>query len=140
MIRKISRTKQEVQEAELVTMVIGIGTDIIEVGRVKKACEKESFRRRVYTSKELELIEADLNKSVTNFAVKEAVSKMLGTGFTNIMPIEIEVLRKPTGQPYVQLHGNAYQRMQELEINDIQVTISDTKDYAVAYVIGQKIE
>lgn len=121
-------------------MVIGIGTDIAEVERVKKACEKESFRRRIYTTKELELIEADLNKAVTNFAVKEAISKMLGTGFTNIRPIEIEVLRKSTGQPYVQLYGNAYQKMKELEINDIQVTISDTKDYAVAYVIGQKTE
>lgn len=119
-------------------MVIGIGTDIIEVERVQQACMNPSFVKRIYTSKELELIESDKGKFVTNFAVKEAVSKMLGTGFGKIAPIEIEVLREESGQPYVNLYGEAYQRMKELNIDDILVTISDTKEYAVAYVIGQK--
>lgn len=120
-------------------MVIGIGIDIIGVDRVKRACRKESFLKYIYTSKELELIETDPNKSVTNFAVKEAVSKMLGTGFFRISPKEIEVLRKPSGEPYVNLYGNAYDKMNERGINDILVTISDTKEYAVAYVIGQRL-
>lgn len=123
----------------MITMVVGIGTDIIEVERVKKACGHPSFLKRIYTKRELELIEAHLSKAVTNFAVKEAVSKMLGTGFTKVAPIEIEVLRKETGQPYVNLYGEAYKRMKELNIDEILVTISDTKEYAVAYVIGQNL-
>lgn len=118
-------------------MVVGIGTDIIEVKRVRQACMNPAFVKRIYTRKELELIESDKGKFVTNFAVKEAVSKMLGTGFRKITPIEIEVLREESGQPYVNLYGEAYQRMKELNIDDILVTISDTKEYAVAYVIGQ---
>lgn len=120
-------------------MVIGIGTDIIEVERVKKACMNPAFVKRIYTKQELELIESDKGKFVTNFTVKEAVSKMLGTGFHKITPIEIEVLREESGKPYVNLYGAAYARMKELDIDDILVSISDTKDYAVAYVIGQKI-
>lgn len=121
-------------------MVIGIGTDIIEVERVKKACTSAAFVQRIYTKKEQELVESDSGRYVTNFAVKEAVSKMLGTGFRKVAPIEIEVLRKESGQPYVKLYGEASQRMQELGIDDILVTISDTKEYAVAYVIGQRLE
>lgn len=120
-------------------MVIGIGTDIIEVARVKKACTSAAFVNRIYTKKELELIESDSGKFVTNFAVKEAVSKVLGTGFRKVMPIEIEVLRRESGQPYVNLYGEALLRMKELDIDEILVTISDTKEYAVAYVIGQKL-
>lgn len=118
-------------------MVIGIGTDVIEVERVKKACENPAFVRRIYTNKEIELIKLDSSRCVTNFAAKEAISKMLGTGFRKIQPIEIEVLRESTGKPYVNLYGEAYARMKELHIDDILITMSDTKDYAVAYVIGQ---
>ena len=118
-------------------MIIGIGTDIIEVERVKKACENQAFLKRIYTKNELELIEKDRAKCVTNFAVKEAVSKMLGTGFRNILPNEIEVLREETGKPYVILYGGAKERQEELQIDEILVSISDTKDFAVAYVIGQ---
>lgn len=118
-------------------MVIGIGTDIIEVERVQNACKNPAFVSRIYTNRELELMEFDKGKYVTNFAVKEAVSKMLGTGFGKICPIEIEVLREESGKPYVNLHGEAYNRMKELNIDEILVTISDTKEYAIAYVIGQ---
>ena len=118
-------------------MVIGIGTDIIEVKRVDKACENPAFVHRIYTDQEQELAKADHGRLATNFAVKEAVSKMLGTGFGTIQPNEIEVLRRASGQPYVNLYGHALERMKELRIDDILVSISDTKEYAVAYVIGQ---
>lgn len=122
------------------SMIIGIGTDIIEVERVRKACTNPAFVKRIYTEKELAFIKEDKGRYVTNFAVKEAVSKMLGTGFINVMPIEIEVLREESGKPYVNLYGEAENRKKELHIDDILVTISDTKEYAVAYVIGQSKE
>lgn len=118
-------------------MIIGIGTDLIENERVMKACNKESFLKRYFTSKEIELIQADKKKSAGNFAVKEAVAKMFGTGFRDVMPIEIETLRDEFGKPYVNLYGIAKEKSLELGIERIHVSISNTKLYSLAYVIGE---
>jgi holo-[acyl-carrier protein] synthase len=118
-------------------MIVGIGTDIIEMSRVLKACEKETFRKKYYTEKELEIAIINNQKLADNFAVKEAVSKMLGTGFREFGPIDIEVLRDSLGKPYVNLKGTALKIANEMKINHILVTISNTKDYAVAFVVGE---
>ncbi|ROR30544.1 holo-[acyl-carrier protein] synthase [Mobilisporobacter senegalensis] len=120
-------------------MIIGIGTDLIEIDRVLKACNKESFLKKYYTLKEIELIQTDKKKSADNFAVKEAVAKMFGTGFRGIIPIEIEVLRDELGRPYVNLYGKAKEKSLELDIDKIHVSISNTKLYSIAYVIGEGI-
>ena len=86
-------------------MIIGIGTDLIESSRVIKACSKSSFQEKIFTKDEIELCKEDKVKFADNFAVKESVSKMLGTGFTGIKPIEIEVLRDSKGKPYVNMYG-----------------------------------
>lgn len=118
-------------------MITGIGVDLIEVDRVVKACQKESFLKRYYTDKELELLRTDLRKAADNFAVKEAVSKMFGTGFRSFTPIEIEVLRNPDGKPYVNLHGKAAELAEQQKVATIHVSISNTKDYSNALVIGE---
>lgn len=121
-------------------MITGIGNDLIEVERVLKACRKETFLRRVYTEKEIELIQLDHRKSADNFAVKEAVSKMLGTGFRNVVPIEIEVLRNKQGKPFVNLFGKAAEIAKEQGVTIIHVTISNTRDYANAFVVGEHLQ
>lgn len=113
--------------------------DMIEVSRVLKACEKESFLNRIFTVKEIELINLDHRKAADNFAVKEAVSKMLGTGFRQISPIEIEVLRDPIGKPYVELYGNTAELAKKQGVTLVHVTITNTKDYALAYVVGEHL-
>jgi len=118
-------------------MIIGIGVDLIEVDRVVKACQKEAFLKRFYTEPEITLIKQDIKKSADNFAVKEAVVKMLGTGFRGIMPKEIEVLRNNDGKPYVKLYGNAASEAAKQRITDIHVSITNTKDFANAFVIGE---
>lgn len=118
-------------------MVIGIGTDMIEVGRVVKACEKAAFLNRYYTQKEIELFSDDLKKAADNFAVKEAVSKMFGTGFRGIVPAEIEVLRDRMGAPYVNLYGESLSYAKKYKIKKIHVSISNTKEYASAFVVGE---
>ena len=65
-------------------MIFGIGTDLIEVARVGKACEKEGFLARVFTEAECNLIRKQPQKAAGNFAVKEAVVKAFGTGFQRI--------------------------------------------------------
>ncbi|MBP3618681.1 MAG: NAD(P)H-hydrate dehydratase [Lachnospiraceae bacterium] len=116
-------------------MITGIGTDLVEIARVQKAIGRSSFLEKVYTEKERELIGARANRAATNFAAKEAVAKALGCGFTGIAPVEIEVLRQPSGMPYVVLHGRAKAKAEALGITKIQVSLTDTAEYAQAYVI-----
>lgn len=119
-------------------MIIGIGTDMIEIERVVKACQKEAFLLKYFTSKEIALISLDRKKAADNFAVKEAVSKMFGTGFREIKPIEIEVLRDELGKPYVNLYGNTLEFAKKRQVASIHVSISNTKKYASAFVVGEK--
>ena len=72
-----------------------------------------------------------------NFAVKESVAKMLGTGFVGISPKDIEVLRDDKGKPYVNMYNNAKKMAEEKGIDVIHVSISDNKECAIAYVIGE---
>ena len=118
-------------------MVVAIGTDLIEIDRVSKACKKDTFKEKMFTQVEINLCKNNDVKFADNFAVKESVSKMLGTGFRDITPIEIEVLRDSLGKPYVNLYGRSLERSKELGITKILVTISNTKDYSLAFVVGQ---
>lgn len=116
-------------------MITGIGTDLIEVSRIKKAAERPAFLERVYTEKERELIEARPARAAGNFAAKEAVAKALGCGFAGIVPAEIEVLRQESGLPYVVLHGRAEEKAEEQGVSAIQISITDTAEYAQAYAV-----
>lgn len=116
-------------------MIFGIGTDIIEVERIRKAYEKESFRTKIYTEQEQQLIAEHAQKAAGNFAVKESVVKAFGTGFGKISPIDIEVLREASGKPYVVLHGAARELMEAEQILRVHVSISNVKEYAVGYVV-----
>ncbi|MBQ9828594.1 MAG: holo-ACP synthase [Lachnospiraceae bacterium] len=121
-------------------MIAGIGTDMIEIKRIKKACEKESFLVRCFTAKELELIGQDPQKAAGNFAVKEAVSKVFGTGFSGFRPIDIEVLRDEKGKPFVNLYGGAEETAAKLGITVIHVSITDTEEYAAAFAVGERAD
>lgn len=118
-------------------MIIGIGNDIIEQSRVKKACEKDAFLSRVFTEKERQLILQHPEKAAGCWAVKEAVVKAFGTGFGRIQPVDIEVLRKESGAPYVILQGAAYEEAERQGISRIHVSISHTGDLVSAIAIGE---
>lgn len=120
-------------------MIVGIGLDLIEIDRVVKACEKETFMKRCFTPKEIELIHKDKRKAAGNFAVKEAVAKLFGTGFSGLSLLEIEVLRDAQGKPYVNLYGKAKQLANELGIATVHVSITNTKDLANAVAIGEGV-
>lgn len=121
-------------------MIIGIGTDLIEIKRIIKACEKESFCRKIYTSSELELACKDKVKLAGNFAVKEAVSKMFGTGFYGVNPLDIEVLRDSLGKPYVNLYNGARELADKMDLKRILVTITNTSELVSAFVVGENVE
>ena len=118
-------------------MIAGIGTDIIKISRAAKACERESFLSKVYTEKERELIQGNASRAAGNFAVKEAVVKAFGTGFGKIRPAEIEVLREQSGKPCICLSGAAKQQAELMGIQSLHVSISNEKEYAVAFVVAE---
>lgn len=118
-------------------MIIGIGNDIIEKERIKKACVKDAFLLYVFTEKERELIKKKADSAVGNWVVKEAVAKSMGTGFNGIRIKEIEVLRDEKGKPYVKLYGKALEKQKELGIERFFVSISDTKEYTTAVVVAE---
>ena len=121
-------------------MITGIGVDLIEIARIKKACQKEGFLKLCFTKDEIELIGDRWEKAAGNFAVKEAVAKMFGTGFRGISLKEIEVLRDSLGKPYVKLFGKAAELASSQQITTIHVSITNTKDYANAFVVGEQIQ
>ena len=116
--------------------IIGIGIDEVSCERVQKACEKASFLTKYYSEEEQNLIEKRKSRAATNFAGKEAVAKAFGTGFTGISPKEIEILRDDKGAPYVRLSGNAKEQAKALKIVKIHISLTDTKEHALAYVIA----
>ena len=120
-------------------MIIGVGTDLIEIERVGKACEKQAFLSRVYTEEECRKFGGNAAKLAGNFAVKEAVAKSLGTGFRSFLPGDIEVLRDDKGKPFVNLLGGARDMAKELGIQTIHVSITNTKEYASAVAVAEGI-
>ena len=124
-------------------MIIGIGTDLVAVERVAKACEKEGFLTRTFTAKEIELFRDKPQSLAGNFAVKEAVSKCFGTGFRGFELTDIEVLREENGKPYVNLYNGAKfmcDRICGTYATNIFVSISNTEEFAMAMAVIEGIE
>lgn len=118
-------------------MIIGIGIDLIEIQRVEKACKKQHFFARCFSINEREYIGKNYSSAAGNWAVKEAVAKAFGTGVVGFELSDIEVLREKNGKPYIKLNGNAKVVSNKLGIEKIHVSITNTKEYASAYVIAE---
>ena len=116
-----------------------IGIDIIEIARIERAINRwgESFLQRVYTEPELRLCRKKPSPLATRFAGKEAVMKALGTGTKGISWREIEILAEPSGKPSVHLHGKAQDKADGLGLDKLAISLSDSKEYAIAFVVGE---
>ncbi len=115
-----------------------IGIDIVEVKRIESAIKRwdKRFLNRIYTEAELRIYQGRIAPLAAHFAGKEAVMKVLGTGAKGIGWREIEILPNADGKPLVQLYGKARERAQKLNLSEFCISLSDTKQYAVAAVIG----
>ena len=117
-------------------MIVGIGVDIIETGRVKKACEKNDFMEKYFTDLEREFLSKKNPESAAgNFCCKEAAAKALGTGFKNFLPDDIEVLRNESGAPEVRFYGKAKETADRIGAGRIHASITHGGDYAAAFVV-----
>lgn len=118
-------------------MIAGIGTDLIEIGRIREMVGRKRSLSRIFSEEELAYAGSDSTTLAGNFAVKEAVSKVFGTGFFGLEPYEIEVFRDAKGAPYVKLSGNARKQALDRKITKFHVSITNTKGLAQAFVIGE---
>ncbi len=116
-------------------MIVGLGTDIVLIGRVVKAASNQRFIDKYYSEKEKELINKNIRYSASNFCAKESFVKALGTGFRNIDPKEIEILRNELGQPYISLIGELKTKFQDM---NIFVSISHSDEYVTSTVVIER--
>ena len=120
-------------------MIVGIGNDIIEIERVKKAISKEGFIAKVYTQREIENIVKRGNRTETYagiFSAKEAISKAIGTGVREFALTDLEILNDDLGKPYVIVSDKLNKIIQRKKENyQIEIAISHSKKYATAMAI-----
>jgi holo-[acyl-carrier protein] synthase len=114
-----------------------IGIDIIEIERIKRAITRrgETFLKRVYTGQELDLYRKKPASLAARFAGKEAVIKTLQARGVDLR--EIEILSEPDGRPQVKLYGRAKKQADELGLAHLAISLSHSREYAVAFVIGE---
>ncbi|CCQ96807.1 ADP-dependent (S)-NAD(P)H-hydrate dehydratase [[Clostridium] ultunense Esp] len=123
-------------------MILGNGVDIVKVSRIENLLKnkKDGFLHKVFTQNEIEYIKnTGCNPQTISgiFAAKEALSKLLGTGIGKVNWKDMEVFHDERGKPYVKLYNEGLNISQNLGIENIELSISHEKEYAIAFVIGE---
>ena len=122
-------------------MIYEIGTDIIEINRVKRAINNIHFVERVYTVKEQNYCESRGRQAAASYAArfagKEAFFKALGTGI-NCSLTDVEILNDDLGCPHIFLTGKAAEFFGNIKARKVHISLSHSKDYAVATCIIEK--
>ena len=125
-------------------MIFGIGTDIVDVKRIKKMKSIDSFAKKILGDNE-HLKYAALSESKKIFFVakqlagKEAFAKAIGTGISGDINLKgIEILRDDKGKPIFNFDKKIQMRLDHLGIKDSHVSLSDEEEYALAFVILEK--
>lgn len=126
-------------------MIFGIGTDICETGRIKEIIQKKYAHRfisRVLTDKELNVFQSlSENRQVEylagRFAIKEAISKALGTGIGEQFGFhDVSIINEPTGKPRCEFDFACLARFPiNTDYFSCHVSISHEKAYVVAFVV-----
>ena len=116
------------------------GVDIIEIHRVGRVAERYGprFFRRIYTDGELAYCRGRAPQLASRFAAKEATMKALGTGNRGVGWKDIEVVRHESGAPSIKLHGRAERRAQRLGVQEVALSLSHSREYAVAFVVVRR--
>lgn len=117
-------------------MIIGIGTDLIDIGRIAKSIEKKHFLKRVFTEAEqARIAERGADTAAGYFAAKEAVAKALGTGFDGFFTQAIEITVDERGKPECALTGGALERFRQLDGGKVFLSISHADGFAMAFCV-----
>lgn len=124
-------------------MVLGLGTDLIEIARVQQSLDRfgERFMHKVFTEGEIAYCQRKKQAAesfASRFAAKEAAAKALGTGISRgISWKEIEVRRKPGERPTLHLTGKAAERAEAMGVRNMQLSLTHNRDVAMAVVVAE---
>lgn len=131
-----------------IAAIVGIGTDLLDRSRIEHMSSKriDSLAKRILSDREmsdwtqLDSEQKKITRVAKQFAAKEALSKALGTGFSQgIQFADIEVLRDELGAPMVHLHGNAALRARHLGASGAWVSLSDDGVWIQAFaIVGER--
>ena len=118
------------------------GVDIIEIPRIKRVLDRygQRFLNRVFTPDEIAYCRGRAPNLAGRFAAKEAAMKALGTGVRGVSWKDIEVIRSDSGAPSLRFHGRAEKRAERLQMSEMSLSISHSREYAVAFVVAQREE
>ena len=121
--------------------MLSTGVDIIEISRVQQVLERygQRFLDRVFTPAEIEYCRGRAPNLAARFAAKEAAMKALGTGYRGVSWRDIEVVRQQSGAPGIELHGRAEKRAQRVGLQDMALSLSHSREYAVASVVAHNL-
>ena len=124
-------------------MIIGLGIDLAKIDRIEKAWQRfgQRFIERCFTEYEATLCLSRPRPAgalAMRFAAKEACSKALGLGMQGVGWREMEMRHDERGKPYLQLHGRALKRMQDLGATHSYVSTTDDGEYASAVAIMER--
>ena len=116
------------------------GVDIIELQRISNAFDRwgDRFLKRVYTEREREYCRGRIPQLAGRFAAKEAVMKAFGTGLYGLGWKDVEVVRLRGRRPEIEIHGRGLVIYQRQGIIQLNLSISHSRDYAVALVVGER--
>ena len=121
-------------------MILGTGVDLCEVPRIEAAIERHGrrFLERIFTPREIAYAEGRANRFeryAARFAAKEAGMKALGTGWHGVAWRDFEVSNLPSGRPTLNFHGKAAGIARQLGVRRVALSITHTKEQALAMVI-----
>jgi holo-[acyl-carrier protein] synthase len=122
-------------------MVVGVGTDLIEIARIANSIDRfgERFLRRIFTPREIAYCQTKKNAAesfAARFAAKEAGAKALGTGISRgVGWLELEVAREPSGKPRLELSGRAAEWARRLGVGRTSLSLTHSRDVALAVVV-----
>lgn len=114
--------------------ILRTGVDLIEISRLEELnpAIRRRFMQRIFTPAEIEAAGVNFASLAGRFAAKEAVAKALGCGIGPVRWQEIEIRRGLQGEPVLELHGEALRIAAELGLTTWSISISHSRDYAVA--------
>jgi holo-[acyl-carrier protein] synthase len=126
-------------------MILGLGSDLIDIRRIAQVIERfgDRFLERIFTDVERGKCERRADRAASyarRFAAKEACSKALGTGFRNgVFWRDLGVVNLSSGRPSMMLTGGALRRLEEITpagtVARLDVTLTDEPPIAQAVVI-----
>jgi len=124
--------------------MLTVGVDLIEIARIERVLTRygNRFLGRVFTPAEILYCRGRLPELAARFAAKEAVSKALGVGVRmmardGINWRDVEIVGDMRGKPLVGLYGRATERAGELGLTEWAVSLSHTREHAIAFVVAQ---